>query len=392
LLTPGDRSHPQSVRAILLGILVTSLLLGLEALYLESLHPAHFLFALSILCLLGMQTRLHLDNTLVSVLVCCLFLVALFYNSVTGGGIHDPGMLAYPILVFVGGLMFGKRLLPLFFTASCVSLVLIGLFEIFGLIRTPFHTDASDILTQVILVAAETYLVWLTLENLETSNQRAEQSEARLNESYNMTLEGWVKALEFRDRETVGHCRRVASLCVQLAYQLGLGREEVITIYRGALLHDIGKMAIPDSILFKPGPLSEAEWDLMHQHPLYAREMLQEIPFLRASILIPYCHHERWDGLGYPRGLRMEQIPLAARIFTVVDHWEALSSDRPYRRALPPEHVKAYFEQNSGVIFDPQIAGLFLQMMTSPDHPVPAYEEEQEAVLGPVSLQISTRV
>ena len=392
LVSPGDRLDQQSLRVVLSGILVTSLLLGLQATYLESLHPAHFLLGLSILCLLGLQTRLKMNNTLVGGIACGLFLLALFYISITGGGIHDPVVLAYPILVFLGGLMFGKRHLPAFFLASAASLVSIGLIEMRGLLQTSYHADASDILTQVILVAAESFLVWMTLELLQNNYQRAERSEARLNESYNMTLEGWVKALEFRDRETEGHCRRVASLCVQLSYQLGLSREEVISIYRGALLHDIGKMAIPDSILFKPGPLSDAEWELMRQHPLYARQMLEAIPFLSPSIPIPYCHHERWDGRGYPCGLKHEEIPLPARIFSVVDHWEALCSDRPYRRALPPELVSAYIEENSGVIFDPSIAGLFLKMMSSPDFPVLPADLQADSVPQPVSIRISTRM
>jgi HD-GYP domain-containing protein (c-di-GMP phosphodiesterase class II) len=314
------------------------------------------------------------------------------YISLTGGGIHDPVVLAYPILVFIGGLMFGKRYLPVFILASAASLALIGWIGMRGAMPGSLQAGVSDILTQVILVAAEGFLVWMTLELLEKNYQRAERSEAELNESYNMTLEGWVKALEFRDRETEGHCRRVASMCVQLSYQLGLTRDEVITIYRGALLHDIGKMAIPDSILFKPGPLTEAEWELMRQHPIYARQMLEEIPFLNPSIPIPFCHHERWDGSGYPRGLKNEEIPLPARIFTVVDHWEALSSDRPYRRALPPELVSAYIEENSGVIFDPEIAGLFLRMMASPDFPLRPGDPEADREPQPVSIRISARL
>jgi putative nucleotidyltransferase with HDIG domain len=207
----------------------------------------------------------------------------------------------------------------------------------------------------------------MIIGNIETSLEHAEQTEAQLDESYNLTLEGWVKALEFRDRETEGHCRRVANLCVQLADQLGLPDEEITLIYRGSLLHDIGKMAIPDSILFKPGPLDETEWEVMHKHPLYAKEMLESIPYLKTAIPIPYCHHERWDGGGYPLGLKGEEIPLPSRLFTIIDHWEALSSDRPYRKAFTKDEIVVYIENNAGIIFDPRITRIFLNMILAPN-------------------------
>jgi HD-GYP domain-containing protein (c-di-GMP phosphodiesterase class II) len=151
-------------------------------------------------------------------------------------------------------------------------------------------------------------------------------------------------------------------MSVRLAKELGCSEEEITQIYRGALLHDIGKMAIPDQILFKPGPLDPEEWKLMRQHPVSAKNMLSGITFLQRSVVIPYSHHERWDGQGYPQGLKGDEIPLPARIFTIVDHFDALSSDRPYRKAWSEENILAHINENAGKIFDPQIVQVFLKL------------------------------
>ncbi|MGZ5979930.1 MAG: HD-GYP domain-containing protein [Isosphaeraceae bacterium] len=152
-------------------------------------------------------------------------------------------------------------------------------------------------------------------------------------------------------------------MTVRLARALRFEPDELVHIYRGALLHDIGKIAIPDSILRKAGPLSESEWEIMRRHPEYARSMLEPIAYLRSSLQIPYCHHERWDGKGYPRGLKGEEIPRAARIFTAVDVWDALMSDRPYRLPWEGERVRSYLRENAGVIFDPEVVTTFLEIL-----------------------------
>jgi putative nucleotidyltransferase with HDIG domain len=172
---------------------------------------------------------------------------------------------------------------------------------------------------------------------------------------YNATLEGWVRALDLRDKETEGHTQRVTKRTLQLARAMGINNKRLIHIRRGALLHDIGKLGIPDHILNKPGPLSAEEWELMKKHPVYAREMLSQIDFLQPALHIPYCHHEKWDGTGYPRGLAETQIPLEARIFAVIDVWDALGSDRPYREAWPRERVYQHIQDSAGKHFDPQV-------------------------------------
>lgn len=183
-----------------------------------------------------------------------------------------------------------------------------------------------------------------------------------LEEAYQATLEGWVSALDMRDKETEGHTQRVTVLTQRLARFMGVGDEDMVHITRGALLHDIGKMAIPDSILLKPGALTEEERELIKQHPQLAYDMLRRIEFLLPAVDIPHYHHEKWDGSGYPDGLRGEEIPLAARIFPVVDVWDALTSDRPYRKGLPQEEVKARIKADAGSHFDPQVVEAFLAM------------------------------
>lgn len=194
-------------------------------------------------------------------------------------------------------------------------------------------------------------------DNLQRSNQEIRQA-------YDTTLEGWARALELRDRETEGHTRRVTRLTMDLARYMNINDDELVNMYRGVLLHDIGKMGVPDQILRKTGPLTKPEWAEMRRHPQYAFDLLAPIPYLRPALDIPYCHHEHWDGSGYPRGLRGEQIPLAARIFSIIDIWDALLSDRPYRDAWPEEKVIAYIKEISGKILDPTVVDAFLRMIS----------------------------
>jgi PAS domain S-box-containing protein/putative nucleotidyltransferase with HDIG domain len=182
-------------------------------------------------------------------------------------------------------------------------------------------------------------------------------------DAYEETLTGWSRAMDFRDKETENHTQRVTKLTIKICQKMKLTETQITHARRGALLHDIGKMAIPDEILRKPGKLTDEEWVIMKKHPEYAYEMLYTIKFLRPALDIPYCHHEKWDGTGYPRGLKGEEIPIAARIFAVVDVWDALCSDRPYRKALSTDQVCAYIRSESGTHFDPHIVDVFLDMI-----------------------------
>ncbi len=180
--------------------------------------------------------------------------------------------------------------------------------------------------------------------------------------AYDTTLEGWSKALDLRDKETEGHTLRVTDLTVRLARAMDVSDADLVHIRRGALLHDIGKMGIPDGILLKPGPLTDDEWVVMRRHPVYAHELLSPIPYLKLALDIPYCHHEKWDGTGYPRGVRENEIPMAARIFAIVDVYDALISNRPYRSAWSKEKTIAHIREQSGKHFDPSVVDAFLRL------------------------------
>ncbi len=193
--------------------------------------------------------------------------------------------------------------------------------------------------------------------------EKLQQAHSKLLDAYGATIEGWSHAMDLRDRETEGHSRRVTELALKLARAFGMNDEQLTQIRHGALLHDMGKLGVPDSILHKPDKLTPEEWLIMRKHPQFAHDMLYPIEYLRTSLDIPFCHHEKWDGTGYPRGLKNHEIPIAARIFAIVDVWDALISDRPYRPAWKQEDALDYIRTQSGTHFDPQIVDLFMKIM-----------------------------
>lgn len=203
----------------------------------------------------------------------------------------------------------------------------------------------------------------LLVDERRRAEQIALQAAAELTHAYDRTLEGWVRALALRDVETEAHSQRVTDLTLQLAERIGYPQERMTQLWRGALLHDIGKIGIPDSILLKPGKLTQAEMDVIRKHPEYAYNLLHPIEYLHPVLNIPYAHHERWDGSGYPQGLRGDAIPLEARMFALVDVWDALGSDRPYRKAMPTEYVERELQDHAGILYDPELVPIFLQMM-----------------------------
>lgn len=190
-----------------------------------------------------------------------------------------------------------------------------------------------------------------------------QKKNVELAHAYDATLEGWVRFLDLRDQETEGHTQRVTEMTIELAAQMGFTDSILMHIRRGALLHDIGKMGIPDDVLRKPGPLNNEEWEIMRRHPVYAFQMLSPIQFLHPALDIPHHHHERWDGTGYPDQLRQDEIPLPARLFAIIDVWDALNSDRPYRKAWAPEKAFDYIKAQSGKHFDPQLVQIFLEFI-----------------------------
>jgi len=246
-------------------------------------------------------------------------------------------------------------------------------FEITGSPTQPIEAEVFDHNNHLIPVwiwfvgtgsshSKKTFVYVRDISDWKNSQSFLTQANLELGDAYRDTLEGWGRALEMRDHETQGHTRRVTDGTVQLALKLNISVERIVNLRYGALLHDIGKIAIPDAILLKPGPLDSAEWKVMKMHPVYAREMLLPINFLRSATTIPFYHHEKWDGTGYPVGLKGENIPIEARIFTVIDVWDALLSDRPYRKGWAKGKVLQYIEDNKGIYFDPEIADIFLDI------------------------------
>ena len=191
------------------------------------------------------------------------------------------------------------------------------------------------------------------------------QANQELSIAYDSALQGWSSALELRDHDTEEHTARVAEHLVRFARYIGILEDEIIQYRRGALLHDVGKMAVPDAILRKDGPLSDQEWETMRQHPIYAYVILRKIPFLQKALDIPYCHHEKWDGSGYPRGLARKEIPYSARIFSVLDAWDSLRYDRPYRKAWSEEKILEFIGSQSGKDFDPEIVRAFFEWLST---------------------------
>jgi putative nucleotidyltransferase with HDIG domain len=247
-----------------------------------------------------------------------------------------------------------------FVTYHCLSLVAKGVqkgvLEIFH--RAPLNPDDEwlnflETLAGQAAIAIDNYQLF---ENLQLANWN-------LSDAYDATIEGWSHALDLRDKETEGHTLRVTELTLKLARQLGVAGSELTFIRWGALLHDIGKMGIPDQILLKPGPLNEEEWLMMRKHPRFAFELLTPISYLGRAVDIPYCHHEKWDGTGYPRGLKAEEIPLMARLFSIVDVWDAICSDRPYRPAFTRGNALAYILAEKGISFDPRVVETFVEMI-----------------------------
>jgi putative two-component system response regulator len=200
-------------------------------------------------------------------------------------------------------------------------------------------------------------------QKLLQERAKLREAHAQLLDAYEATIAGLSHALDLRDRETEGHSRRVTELTVRLAGALNMSDEEIKHLRRGALLHDVGKIGIPDSILHKPAELTDEEWAIMRRHPQFAYDMLSAIEYLRPALDIPYSHHERWDGTGYPRGLKGEEIPMVARLFAVADVWDAVTSNRPYRGAWTEEEAFAYIREQSGKHFDPKVVDLFFSVI-----------------------------
>jgi putative nucleotidyltransferase with HDIG domain len=238
----------------------------------------------------------------------------------------------------------------------------------------------------------------LAIDNATLYND-LQQSNEDLTRAYDITINGWSRALDLRDKATEGHAQRVTDMAMRLARGMGMSEEDLSCVQRGALLHDIGKMGVPDAVLLKPGPLTDAAWVSMRKHPTYAYEMLSPIAFLQLALDIPYCHHEKWDGTGYPRGPKGEQIPLAARIFAIVDVWDALRSDRPYRPAWTVERALEHIREQAGKHFDPKVVAKFFELFGAveedanqpPVQPPTLVVDDEENITRPIAGYVDAK-
>jgi len=290
------------------------------------------------------------------------------YNSVYDNGIYDVALIAFPVVIVLASLLLGYR-----FVWPIILVVLIMLAGIYQLslsgFTTPYHglvtTQTQDFWTVVTAMVVTGILVYIIMSIIERNVNQILSSEQQLQRAYESTLRGWARALELRDQETEGHSQRVTHMTLKLAKKMGIPEGELKFIRWGSLLHDIGKMAIPDTILLKKENLNEDELEIVRRHPEIAKQLLQEIPYLERAIVIPYYHHERWDGSGFPNGLKGKEIPLPARIFAVVDVWDALISERSYKEAWPIAKAKEYLSEQSGKLFDPVIVEAFLEFINT---------------------------
>jgi HD-GYP domain-containing protein (c-di-GMP phosphodiesterase class II) len=300
--------------------------------------------------------------TPVAVFIASLILIIITYSLIAGVGLKDAGLIAYPIFIVFSSFLFSKKSVLYTTLLSIGSVVLVYLLERGGhlnpLVR---YSNETQLMAICILFPTIGFLLWVVVDNWERVVKN-------LRETNDLTLSGWGQALEYRDRETEGHSQRVVEMTILLARRLGIPKGKLDHIRHGALLHDIGKMAIPDVILLKKSDLSDDEWKMVKMHPLYARNLLENIPYLQKALDIPYSHHERWDGSGYPEGLSGDAIPFPARIFAVVDVWDALTSDRPYRRAWPEEKACDFIREQSGKLFDPRVVEIFLDIIGSEEN------------------------
>lgn len=356
-----DIEQTQKARFLHIALIIATLsclILGIQNMMGNS-HLDFYLFIVSTVSFLCIPANKNGYYKPVALIISGLMIVIITYSLIAGVGLKDAGVIAYPIFITFSSYLFKKRSV-LFATLLSIFSVLFVYFFIQAGYTNPVarYSNESQIKVIFVLFPATGFLFWVVVDNYERIVKN-------LKDTYDVTLSGWGQALEYHDLETEGHSQRVAEMTVALAKRLGIPEGKLDHIRRGALLHDIGKMAVPDAILLKKGDLSEEERRVVMLHPVHAKKFLENIVYLKPALDIPYSHHERWDGSGYPEGLSKENIPFTARIFSVVDVWDALTSDRPYRPAWPNEKVREYIRDQSGKMFDPCVVDAFWGLLES---------------------------
>jgi putative nucleotidyltransferase with HDIG domain len=385
---PFDPFDEQSIRENLISSLVNlMILLGTVGIFLLGIlrgidsrifHVAAIFTLVMIIARAGVQRGKSRIVSLLFLGFSWVFLTAMIL--LLENGLRAPVYIAVQLfLVVYAGLLHGRKAVMVISALSVIASGSVAFMELQGFFLTePKVPDVRfSIIALFIFVPTIGFLIIRTLENLQlsislyreeskiryASEQQVKFLNQELEHAYETTLEGWSRALELKDKETEGHSSRVTELTIEVAKKFDFDEKALKYIYYGALLHDIGKMGIPDDILNKPGVLTPEEREIINQHPIYAFEMLKDIEYLQPAISIPYSHHENWDGTGYPQGLQGEEIPFPARIFSVVDNWDALTSDRPYRNAWSKEKTMKYIKEQSGKKFDHQVVEVFVNQI-----------------------------
>jgi hypothetical protein len=317
---------------------------------------AAYLALFAVICFLAIYLNQKGSFRIASALLFIFSLIAIEFNLFDGAALHDPGVAAFPVFILFAGFLLDRRGILFSWLASIFSVLFLFFGHQYGL----FVLNAAPTINRVTILSTLYSVtaigIWVILASFR-------QAEHTVEDAYHQTIQGLVRALELRDIETMGHSERVTNLAFELGKRMGFTDEELENLRLGALLHDIGKLGIKDSILLKPGKLTEEEFEVVKKHTTYAYNVLSNIPRFHEAVFIPRYHHEQWDGKGYPEGLEGRHIPLAARLFSVVDQWDALRSSRPYREAWSDEKAKDYLREGAGTRYDPLIVTAFLEMI-----------------------------
>lgn len=358
--TYDDHERAQAARLlyfILWVMFLVTLGAGLSILPLDWRTEASALYLAAGMSLLGIVLIKRGAVGPAAAVLCVTLFSAICLAAFVGVGVYDEAVLAFAPFILIATFAFGTRrgLLPAIALSTAAVYALTAM-QAAGWIDAPYPVSWLRPGFLSLIFVGMGGVSWAV-----RGSWRANLS--AMADSYDATLHGWGRLLEAKGGGMDGHSLRVVGLAEALGKRLGCTSDEIAALRRGAYLHDIGKMAIPDAILLKPGPLDADERRIVEQHPIVAQEIIADIPYLKSAAVVPYHHHEQWDGNGYPAGLRGEEIPRIARIFTVADQWDALCSDRPYRPAWPEARVVAYMRHNVGAIYDPEVVDAFLTML-----------------------------